>query len=306
VICPVCGNRYRLLRSAVDLEREASIRQRFVTSRFGRAPVGLEAMDLTHFMHADPAEVLACTVCGTLRRWNEPPVAYESDQYDLTLLRHLYPRYRRAFERKRSWYQGLLPSHAEVLEVGSHVGSFLEVAEWWGWKPIGLDIGTETSDFARRQGATVRQLALEDYSRLFSPLDAVFIWNCFEQLEDPRQTLAEVRRILSPHGVVVLRVPNAAFYRRQISRGPAASLLSLGYNNLLGFPYLNGYSPASLHRLLQSMNFEPVATFASSLLTPPYPEMNRSLRDEWRTVRMQAERSGAAESPWIEVVGRSV
>lgn len=304
MICPACGNTdFRVLRAAPSLERESLIRHKFVASRLGHSPTGLEGMDLTHFMHDGPAEVLACKLCGTLRRNGEQRVTYESDLYDPALLRHLYPRYRDAFARKRSRYEVLLPAHAEVLEVGSHTGAFLDVAECWGWKPVGLDIGTETTAFARRQGATVKRLALEDYSPRLGRLDAVFIWNCFEQLENPRQCLAATRRLLVRHGLVVVRVPNGEFYRGQVSRG-MTSLQSLGYNNLLGFPYLNGYTPTSLRRLLRSMGFEPVAGFAANLLTPPYPEMNRSLRDEWRNVQNEAEHRGQTGSPWIEMVAR--
>src|SRR5262249_22810727 len=152
-----------------------------------------------------------------------------------------YPRYREAFERKRQIYRPLLPPAAEVLEIGSHLGAFLEVAENWGWKPIGLDIGAETGAFAKRQGATIKRAELAEFSPRLRRLDAVFIWNCFEQLEDPQRILAESRQRVAEHGLIVLRVPNGDFYRRSAPR----QWRSLTYNNLLGFPYLNGYGIAS-------------------------------------------------------------
>lgn len=245
-----------------------------------------------------------CARCGTLRRWDEHRANYETDQYDAELLRLVYPRYLQAFERKRPRYEPLLRPRAEVLEIGSHVGAFLEAAENWGWKPIGLDIGAETSAFARRQGATVKRVALEDYSAQLRPVDAVFIWNCFEQLGDPQCSLKEARRLLARHGLVVLRVPNGEFYRQRIGGG-RRWLPSLGYNNLLGFPYLNGYGVDALERLLRDAQFEPISTFATCLLTPPYPEMNPPLRHQWRTIEKQAERGEARGSPWIEIVGRA-
>jgi len=286
------------------MEEESLQRYEFVTSRLGRSPAGLEGMDLTRFMHGSPARVVTCTTCGTLRRCEEHTANYESDRYDPALLRHLYPHYLRAFERKRTRYQPLLPSRAEVLEIGSHVGAFLEAAENWGWKPIGLDIGADTSDFARRQGATVKRVALEDYRPRLRRLDAVFIWNCFEQLDDPRRSLEEARRRLARHGLVVLRVPNGDFYRQRIGRG-WNWLRWLGYNNLLGFPYLHGYGLGSLERLLRSANFELIASFATSLLVPPYPEMSPPLSEEWRSLEIEAARGSASGSPWIEVVGRA-
>jgi len=288
----------------MDTQRESFRRYKFVTSRLGHSPAGLEGMDLTQFMHGTPAPVMMCRNCGTLRRCDDEPANYEADRYDPALLRHLYPRYLRAFQRKRTHYEPLLPPRAEVLEIGSHIGAFLEAAENWGWKPIGLDIGADTSEFARRQGGTVKRIALTDYRPRLRQPDAVFIWNCFEQLEDPRQSLEDARRLVAHHGLVVLRVPNGDFYRERTAdrRG---WLRALGYNNLLGFPYLHGYGLDSLERLLRSANFEPTASFSTSLLVPPYPEMSPPLSEEWRKLETDAEHASARRSPWIEVVGRA-
>jgi len=156
VSCPLCGTMSCfLVRSAREVERESRFRARFVEARLGYPPSGLEAMDLTQFMHGGPAEIVACALCGTVRRYEEQTAQYESDRYDNALMRHLYPRYLDAFALKRAHFQTFLPASAEVLEVGSHVGAFLEIAETWGWKPVGLDVGRDTSAFARRRGGSV-------------------------------------------------------------------------------------------------------------------------------------------------------
>jgi len=262
-------------------------------------------MDLTQFMHGAPATIVACTNCGTLHRPEGEPANYEADRYDAALLRHVYPRYLEAFERKRASYEPLLRAHAEVLEVGSHLGAFLEAAETWGWKPTGLDIGAETSEFARRRGARVKRCGLSEAFAGRRALDAIFIWNCFEQLGSPRRSLSDARGLLGRHGLIVLRVPNGDYYRKHIEAG-SRWLRPLGYNNLLGFPYLHGYNSGSLDLLLRSASFEPVAIFGTSLLSPPYPDLTSSVREEWDRVETRAKRTAAAESPWIEIVGRAV
>jgi hypothetical protein len=295
---------YFVVRSAREVEQESRLRERFVKARLGYFPTGLEAMDLTQFMHGGTAEIVACTLCGTIRRSEEQPAHYESDYYDAALMTHLYPRYRDAFAQKRDHFQPLLRPGAEVVELGSHLGAFLEIAETWGWKPRGLDIGRDTSAFARRQGGSVKQVSLDVYSAS-ARLDAIFIWNCFEQLDDPWAILARTRGLLARHGVVVLRVPNAEFYRYP-AIGSSQRLRALGYNNLLGFPYLNGYNLEALKRLLASTGFQTIAAFATNLLTPPYPELDGRLRKEWSQTRVATEQCGAANSPWLEIVGRSV
>ncbi|HVY93746.1 MAG TPA: hypothetical protein VHA14_13385, partial [Bryobacteraceae bacterium] len=81
---------------------------------------------------------------------------------------------------------------------------------------------------------------------------------------------------------------------RERDRGAARRVL--GYNNLLGFPYRFGYSRVTLERVLGNAGFTPVSFVDSGLLTPPYPDFSRRIRQEWKGVR----ECGA----WIEVVCR--
>jgi hypothetical protein len=267
-------------------------------------------MDLTRFMHGGPARLLKCPECGLLVRDEREPGSYETDIYDSALLSHLYPRYVRAFDDKRSQYLPVLRNNAEVLELGSHLGAFLETAEEWGWRPTGLDIGESTCAFARRQGVSVKKLGLEDYSPKLRKPDAIFIWNCFEQLEDPSRTLRQSYRMLDKHGLLLVRVPNPDFYREQQWRlrnlNSQTALNLLGYNNLLGFPYLHGYTPATLDRLLRAHLFEPVATHDSGVIEPPYPQMSAQICDEWRETRHESERPRTTGGPWIEILCRKL
>jgi hypothetical protein len=126
-------------------------------------------------------------------------------------LSHLYPRYVRAFEGKCSQYLPELRNNAEILELGSHLGAFLQTAEEWGWRPTGLDIGESTCAFARNR-------------RSF------------------------------PHAATVI---------------PQTALNLPGYNNLLGFPYLHGYTPATLDRFLRAHRFDLVATYDRPMAANP-------------------------------------
>ncbi len=309
VVCPVCEQSTLSIEvSPAQIERERRLRSEFVDERLGHHPEPLESMDLTRFMHGGPARLLSCRLCGTRLREEGTRPQYEIDAYDTALLDHLYPRYVRAFEQKRSPYRKLLRPGAEVLEVGSHLGAFLEVAEEWGWRPTGLDIGASTSAYAKRQGGSVKRLALEDYAPRLRRPEAIFIWNCFEQLENPSATLGRAHEMLDRGGLLVVRVPNAAFYsqqRRKLDPGrPNRALNLLGYNNLLGFPYLHGYTHASLLRLLRANQFEQVASYNSSLLTPPYPQLSPRVRREWSDVRSRGESLSTVDGPWIEIVSR--
>lgn len=238
------------------LRDEVDERNRFIASRLRRRAPRAELKDLTDFMHDGDAAISRCTRCGTLLRLEADLRAtdsYAADPNDPGVMQHLYPRYVEAFRNKAQAYRDHLPPHASVIEVGPHLGGFLQAAEEWDWRAVGLDVGVDTSDFARSQGLTVRRETAEDSRIRSGTADGVFIWNCFEQLADPAPTLLAARRLLEPHGLLVLRVPNASAWF-------TADRDTLAWNNLLGFPYLYGYTRGSLARVARRHGFEPVTS----------------------------------------------
>lgn len=271
-------------------------------------------MDLSRFMHGGPGRLVACASCGVTLRDEAESANYAGDSYDPDLLSHLYPRYRAAFQEKETHYRGLLRPHAEVVEIGSHLGAFLETAEEWGWRPTGFDVGGDTTGFARRRGVRVQRAAIEDARFENRSADAVFIWNCFEQLEDPRATLVAARRLLRPHGLLVVRTPNFAYYEshresaaQQGMRSTAG--LRLAYHNLLGFPYLTGYTPRSLASLLARYGFETCQAVGAPLIVTPFPDLSRRLKREMASAYQPYHGSPVkspeyARGPWIEIACR--
>ena len=305
--CPVCGATARFLSAGTrELRREADLRAAFVLNRLDHPPDALELTDLTRFVHGGPGRLWSCSTCGLLSRDEQDQGRYEHDVYDRSLMQHLYPRYVYAFESKQR-YRFVLDEHAEVLEIGSHLGAFVQTAEQWNWRPTGLDIGGDTSSFARRHGLCVKRLAIEDYQPR-RRMDGIFIWNCFEQLQEPVDVLMECHRLLQRHRTLMVRVPNAQFYereRRRLEKRPSgAALSSLAYNNLLAFPYLRGYTPGSLMWLLRSNGFLPVSAKGSTLLTPPYPALSPRIEKEWRAMEDRVTGMSASDGPWIEVLCR--
>jgi SAM-dependent methyltransferase len=319
IACPVCGS--NIFTEAADLgviRREIRLRRAFVCSRLRRRAERAELKDLLDFMHGAPAPLLECVQCGLLVRAEyrvRGAGDYMDDSNDPDLMAQVYPHYLQAFRSKASAYSGRLRPNADVLEIGSHLGAFLQTAEEWGWRPVGLDVGRDTSDFARQRGLTVRGETIEDARLASESFEAVLVWNCFEQLPDPGATLAAIRRVLRPWGLLGIRIPNALPYRllRQGAlKREGFARKALAYNNLLGFPYLYGYTAENLNRLLERSGFEFVAGFNSELVTTPFPDMPRVLRREQLAIsRRTAEwsvdttrRSNVLTGPWLEALYR--
>lgn len=284
------------------------MRNDFVYSRLGRKGSRSELKDLTDFMHGFPAPLVECRQCGVMTRWEQrvrTADAYEDDPNDTDLMTQVYPRYLEAFRKKREAYQGRLRPHAEVLEIGSHLGAFLQTAEEWNWRPAGLDVGKDTSEFVRSKGLVVYRETIEESRFGSETFDGVFVWNCFEQLPDPGPVLGAIHGKLKRHGLLTIRVPNVLFYRI-LSRGAQEdgfAMRALAYNNLLGFPYLYGYTMESLNRLVTRWGFEPVRGFNSELVTMPFGDVSRRIFEEQMAISEAVRR---LMGPWMELVYRKV
>jgi SAM-dependent methyltransferase len=321
--CPVCGSSTFAPAVALSsIAEEIRFRDDFVHARIGYKASPTELKDLTDFMHGFAAPLISCIGCGLVMRAESQVRAadnYEEDPNDPDLMMQVYPRFVEAFRNKEAAYRDLLPERADILELGSHLGGFMQAAEEWNWYPIALDIGRATSTFARRRGFEVRREVIEDTALRASTFKAVFIWNCFDQLPDPAATLQHSWRLLKHHGLLVLRVPNVLFYRvlgRQFWHGARDRFIvrALAYNNLLGFPYLYGYDAEALKSLVERHGFKYLRGFNSELLTMPFADLTRRIDSEQKSIsaavadwstRTTVE-SGTLTGPWIEMLFRKV
>jgi SAM-dependent methyltransferase len=327
-ICPVCsGEDFSIAVISSVIQRECEFREQLIERRVSHPLSSSEKKDLTDFFHSANAEILVCAQCSLLIRHELEAAAaetYSEDQYDPQAIEPVYPRYLSAFRAKERLYRSLLPSGARVLEIGSHNGAFLKTAGEWGWQAEGIDIGEDTSRFARSKGFLVHNKQMADCDMPASSRDAVFIWNCFEQMPDPACTLQEAHRILKPGGLLVVRTPNGLFYsmchlllgENGLRPGARELLLNaMAYNNLLGFPYLYGHQRSTLNRLIERFGFSFEDGLNSELLTLPLPDrpdwvehQEQAVNDNVRLLARSilADSKGVLTGPWIEVWHRRV
>ena len=268
VPCLICdGEQVEIIESAADIEAQFQDLERFHRiRRMGSRPADLA--DRAEFTQGYPTHVVECRGCGFIFR-NPRPIrsavtsAYERDQYSESHLRSEFESQREWAETKSSFLTNWLPVHRTpvVIEVGSFVGGFLAASRRRGWTVLGVDPGKQVTAFCRARRLPVYCGTLEDAPIADSSVDAVVIWNTFDQLPNPDTTLAAVRRILRQTGLLVVRVPNGSLYRKgvEIINGKRvfSNLMTtiLAWNNLLAFPYLHGYSISTLDQLVGRHGF---------------------------------------------------
>jgi SAM-dependent methyltransferase len=168
----------------------------------------------------------------------------------------------------------------------------------------------DTSHFARAHGYATRSETLDACAFEAESFDGVFVWNTFEQIEEPKALLAEAHRILRPGGVLVLRVPNALFYAACQALGAD---VALGHANLLGFPHLFGYGSTSLDRVVNAARFETLRHIGDRHITPSLRPLTATAeREASRIDTIVSEVARAFElfqpdvivHPWLEAIYR--
>jgi 2-polyprenyl-3-methyl-5-hydroxy-6-metoxy-1,4-benzoquinol methylase len=297
------------------------MRERFVGGRLTRPAAPGELKDLTDFFHTETADLVACDGCGLLlRNEHERPPAedYSEEEYDPDVLERQYPEFVNAFRNKEVPFRSMLPVGACVLEIGSQIGAFLQVAAEWGWSAEAVDPGKDTSRFAQSKGFVVHTGTVQECRFGTEEFDGIFIWNCFDQIEQPAPALACCQRILRRGGLLTVRTPDGQFYAicQRVLRNPDVRdeakefiLRAMGYNNLLGFPYFYGYSRATLQRMIESHGFQFGGALPSELLSFPLPENPDWVEQEQGEISSELQllqrsvlrdTSGNSFGPWIE------
>ena len=97
-----------------------------------------------------------------------------------------------------------------LLDVGCATGVFLRgMRRHPGWELHGVEISPHAAQIAQKKyGLNVFTGTLEQAAFPDNFFDAVTLWDVLEHLHDPRSSLEEIRRILKPDGILILRVPN--------------------------------------------------------------------------------------------------
>ena len=312
--CPVCaGSDCEELADADAVRAEVEILWKFHTRRLHSRTPPEHLTDRVAFSQRPPLRVVRCCACGLVyrnprERARELVGTYEGEAPADDVLASLFETQRDAYRAQARRLHRVLGRRGSGIEVGSYVGGFLAAARELRLDVEGLDVNETASVFARRKGFRVTIGDLESWSEKRS-VDAVAIWNCFDQLPDPRRAAMIARGLLRPGGVLAIRVPNGGFYaalrRRLAGTGAPLATVMLAHNNLLGFPYRHGFTVGALTRLLETMGFEIVSTYGDTLV----PIADRWTR-QWAAAEERAVKAalkaiakvgGAERAPWFEM-----
>jgi len=228
------------------------------------------SMSIVEYYSGTPRLVL-CRTCGLKYQDPMPDTAglaaiYSSGYYDALYPEHQFAEQKRLFNHRLSQMEPLVgKATLKVLEIGAGRGVFLEAAIVRGHEVTAQDISQDAVD-AIRQRLGIPALAgpLESLGLASGTFDLVHMNHVLEHIPDPARTLAEIRRLLSPGGILYVEVPRQSNLLNRLSCLMAGGEFGFTYHP--GHLYL--FSPESLGRLMKDSGLPPLAMRIEGMSAP--------------------------------------
>ena len=130
-----------------------------------------------------------------------------------------------------------------VLDFGSGNGEFLAACTSFGMQAHGVD-----RSMARRETSGRQQVheTLEDAAR-FGPFDAITLFEVLEHVDDPRELVSSLRKLLADDGILVIETPDC--------QGVDSMEMESHYRAIHPLDHINAFEGASLQKLVESTGF---------------------------------------------------
>lgn len=175
----------------------------------------------------------------------------------------LAPETRRLLDR-------VVPDRAPVVDVGCGDGG--GVGQWAlerGSGFLGLDVAEAALARARMRGLRVQRI--EDAGRLPLADSSVSVITClevFEHLLMPLDAAREIRRVLSPDGLLIASVPNIAYWIRRVELTAFGRFNPYGDSRSIAEPWrdphVRFFTRHALREMLKLAGFDSVNVMAES------------------------------------------
>lgn len=199
-----------------------------------------------------------CRNCGLIFVWPLPSNSaelYQADYFTGAISGFGYVDYEEdkkvTAETLNSYLEKIesyLPRKGKLLDVGTAVGGFLQLAKAKGWQTKGVELSQYAAQKARAGGldvitGTVRDLVLEP-----ERIDVVTYLDVFEHISDPISELNSARKLLREGGLLIINTPNSSSW--------FARLMGSRWHTFVPPEHLFVYSPKNLTILLKRIGFE--------------------------------------------------
>lgn len=175
-------------------------------------PVPVEEFACTTGALAKHDDVVQCTRCGMVSTIPALRPDEIVDNYKQVVDKD-YLKEEPARRELFAWFVGQIEgfslSGRRLLEIGSNVGLFLDVAREHGWDARGVEPSKWAVDEGvSRFGVNLKQAALEDLDAQSDVADVIVMLDVLEHLNDPLMALRRLRGMINEEGLLALSTVN--------------------------------------------------------------------------------------------------
>jgi 2-polyprenyl-3-methyl-5-hydroxy-6-metoxy-1,4-benzoquinol methylase len=159
-------------------------------------------------------------------------------------------------DRCGHWLKTVLKFHlppGDLLDVGCSHGAFVALSALAGFRSVGLELSPWVVEYAQETfKVPIREGPIEAQGFPTASYDVITLFDVLEHLQDPRRTIQECARILSPTGMLVIQTPcfpaGTTYGELQKKEDPFLKML-------LPDEHLFLFSERSVSHLLQELGF---------------------------------------------------
>ena len=117
------------------------------------------------------------------------------------------PLKRKIAEKRIDGLEHFRPTKGRLLEIGFGYGYTLEEANRRGWRCEGVELSEHAVAIATDKGLWVYSGEFTEIKFERNSYDAVTAYSIIEHHKSPRKMLTEIREILKPGGIAIIRLP---------------------------------------------------------------------------------------------------
>lgn len=157
--------------------------------------------------------------------------------------------------------EGRLPKGMpkSLLDIGTHVGRFVYLADKAGWEAEGVELNSVTAAYAaQRAGRPIHQRRAQDLIAEGRRFSALTFNDVLEHIPQPVPVLAKVRSLLHPGGLLAVKVPHGPVQRlKEKIRRMLLRRSEAGVG--VRFVHVNHFTVSSLRLCLEAAGYRNVA-----------------------------------------------
>lgn len=208
-----------------------------------------EIFACTSSAYGECGPIVRCNACGFMYQNPQPDPAWILSAYeDVVDTRYDDEREGRLHTFRRELAEiGRLTPPGRLLDVGSHVGVFVEVAQAMGWEADGVEPSRWAAELARSRGLSVICGTVDDLHGQASSYDLVTLWDVVEHLPDPAAELRRLYGLLRRGGLLAISTMDVD--------APIARLLGRRWPWYMQM-HLFYFSRRTLRQLVENAGFE--------------------------------------------------